>query len=332
MRSNRFGSLILALVGISFFFNPPRLAAAPDTKPIQIGTRLELMIDGYLSKNSRMPDWSLHQPYPAGIVMRFDSPWEGSFTGYHTILKDGERFRMYYRGLPADRADGSDAETTCYAESTDGITWFKPKLGLFEVYRTKDNNVVLAKSGAVLAQLLAVYRQPSGVPAAERFKALAGTVSTGLFVFVSADGLRWRKFFEKPSSKMVRSTRRTSASGPKTSNVTSSITATWSKGGFGGFRSVSRATSADLLSWGSGVEMQFGSTPREHLYTARRTPISARPIYTSPPHALLPGKKVLTDKEAAALGVKKGYAGDCADAVLMTSRGETNTRARSWKD
>jgi hypothetical protein len=35
----------------------------------------------------------------------------------------------------------------------------------------------------------------------------------------------------------------------------------------------------------------------------------------------VPGRKVLTDEQAAALGVSRGYASDCADAVLMSSRG-----------
>ena len=32
-----------------------------------------------------------------------------------------------------------------------------------------------------------------GVPAAERYKALAGTARTGLHAFASEDGLRWRR-------------------------------------------------------------------------------------------------------------------------------------------
>jgi len=37
----------------------------------------------------------------------------------------------------------------------------------------------------------------------------------------------------------------------------------------------------------------------------------------------LPGRKALTDEQATALGVGKGYASDCADAVFMSSRGGT---------
>ena len=144
MRLNPLGSLAPALLCVLTCFNPPAGVAAPDIKPVQIGTRLELLVDDFLVEKLTDARLKLHEPYPTGVALRFDAPWEGSFTGYHTIIKDGDRFRMYYRGLPVDRADGSAAEVTCYAESNDGITWSKPKLGLFEVRGTKDNNVVLA--------------------------------------------------------------------------------------------------------------------------------------------------------------------------------------------
>ena len=72
-------------------------------------------------------------------------PWEGIFSAYTTIIRDGETLRMYYRGGPQGiREDGTNAEVTCYAESVDGIHWTKPKLGLYEVAGSKENNVVLA--------------------------------------------------------------------------------------------------------------------------------------------------------------------------------------------
>src|SRR5215510_13972400 len=59
-------------------------------------------------------------------TLRFDKPWEGAFCGYATVIHDGPRYRLYYRGLPASGRDGSGAEVTCYAESRDGVTWTKP--------------------------------------------------------------------------------------------------------------------------------------------------------------------------------------------------------------
>jgi hypothetical protein len=45
----------------------------------------------------------LHPPQPREIVLQFDQPWEGLYSGYETVLKDGDVFRFYYRGMPAAR-------------------------------------------------------------------------------------------------------------------------------------------------------------------------------------------------------------------------------------
>ena len=87
----------------------------------------------------------LHPPQPREVVLRFDQPWEGLYSGYETILKDNDRFRFYYRGLAEAKHD-LDTEVTCVAESEDGIHWTRPKLGIYEIHETKENNVVLARN------------------------------------------------------------------------------------------------------------------------------------------------------------------------------------------
>jgi len=113
---------------------------------------------------------------------------------------------MYYAGKPSYRPSGADDETTCYAESSDGIRWRKPDLGLFEVNGTRKNNVILEKSTAPLSTAFSPFldRRP-GVPAAERYKALSGRFdgqvgadravrsSGGLLAMASSDGIHWRK-------------------------------------------------------------------------------------------------------------------------------------------
>ena len=70
-------------------------------------------------------DLVLHEPRDEGIVLKFDNPWEGPFCGYCTIIQDGETYKAYYRGLPKAGKDGSQDETTCYAESKDGYNMEK---------------------------------------------------------------------------------------------------------------------------------------------------------------------------------------------------------------
>jgi hypothetical protein len=68
--------------------------------------------------------------------------------------------------------------------------------------------------------------------------------------------------------------------------------------------------------------MTFGDTPPEHLYTNGTMPYFRAPhIYIATPMRFMPGRKVLTDEQSEALGVKKGYGSDCAEAALMSSRG-----------
>jgi hypothetical protein len=78
------------------------------------------------------------------------------------------------------------------------------------------------------------------------------------------------------------------------------------------------------VNWSEPIEMSFGGTPREHLYTSQTHPYFRAPhLYIALPMRFLPGRKVLTDSQAQALGVDPGYVSDCAEAVFMTSRGGT---------
>ena len=147
---------------------------------IQLGTRLELFVDDFLIERLDGTNLKLHEPTLAGVALRFDQPWEGAFSGYVTVIKDGNTFRMYYRGLPKAGRDGSDDEVTCYAESKDGITWAKPNLGFFEVLGRRDNNVILAGQAPFSHNFAPFLDTRPGVPAAERYKALAGTSEKGL--------------------------------------------------------------------------------------------------------------------------------------------------------
>jgi sialidase-1 len=119
-----------------FRIKPEGLEFLPlEAEPLQLGSRLELFVDDFLLDKLTGVSLRLHEPVPAGVALRFDQPWEGSFSGYVTVLRDGDLFRMYYRGLATVGADGSAAESTCYAESRDGVTWTKPDLGIIRGQR-----------------------------------------------------------------------------------------------------------------------------------------------------------------------------------------------------
>ncbi|MBN1394798.1 MAG: hypothetical protein JW959_07230, partial [Pirellulales bacterium] len=116
--------------------------------PIDIGSRLEPIVDDYLIERLDGAEMRLHHPVPREVVLTFDKPWEGPFSGYITVLKDKDRYRMYYRGLPIITKKPLGREVTCYAESADGVRWTKPELRLHEVDGTKNNNVILVNHTA----------------------------------------------------------------------------------------------------------------------------------------------------------------------------------------
>ncbi len=80
-------------------------------------------------------------------------------------LPNGEGFRAYYRGLPELSPAGVESEVTAYAESVDGIHWTKP-----------ENNIVLRDAAPVTHNFTIYYDQKSGIPVAEKWKGIGGTL------------------------------------------------------------------------------------------------------------------------------------------------------------
>ena len=64
-----------------------RVSAA---EPIQIGSRLELMVDDYLIDKMTGASLVLHQPLKREVAINHDAPWEGNNCGYHTVFRDGD--------------------------------------------------------------------------------------------------------------------------------------------------------------------------------------------------------------------------------------------------
>jgi hypothetical protein len=294
------------------------LAGDEQPKPIELGSRLELFVDHFLIGKSTGVNLALERPHDEGVALRFDKPWEGRFCGYATIIHDGPLYRFYYRGLPSGNADGSNAEVTCVAESKDGISWTKPELGLFEVQGTKANNVILAGMAPFSHNFCLMLDTSKGVPKGERYKALAGTGSSGLAAFVSEDGLRWKKLRDKA---VFTKGAFDSQNVPFWSEHEQSYLCyfrVFEKG----IRRIARTTSKDFITWTEPVMMGYGDRPIEHLYTNQTSPYFRAPhLYVGTAARFMPNRQVLTPEQAKAINVDPGYFRDCSDGVLLTSRG-----------
>lgn len=302
---------------------PSSRAGAPsrpgDEGTFDLGSRREPFVDRFLvdrvDGDARLV---LERPRDEGIVHRFDRPYEGPFCGYATVIHDGPLYRLYYRGLPRAGVDGSAAEVTCYAESTDGVRWDRPELGLFEHDGSRANNIILAGMPPFSHNFCPMLDPRPDVPADRRYKALAGTGRTGLHAFASDDGIRWRRLGDGP---VITQGAFDSQNVPLWSEREGRYLC-YFRVFADGYRRIARTTSVDFLRWTEPELMSYGDRPVEHLYTNQTSP------YFRAPHLLIgiaarfmPGRRVISAEQAEAIGVDPGYFGDCSDAVMITTRG-----------
>jgi len=150
-------TILLSLI-IWFFAQNVLLTGDKESIIIQLDSHRELFIDHYLIDTMIGTRLVLQKPRDEGPVLKFDKPWEGLLCGYITIINDGETYHAYYRGIPEVGKGYTSLETTCYAESKDGIHWKKPNLGFFEVNGTLENNLILADAAPVTHNFFSVSR------------------------------------------------------------------------------------------------------------------------------------------------------------------------------
>lgn len=276
-----------------------RDARADDTNsPRELASRRELFVDDWLIDSNDGVELELHPAVEREIALPLDQPWAGPTTGFTCILKDGETYRFYY----SNDSDGSAVDYTSYAESTDGIHWTLPSLGLVEFEGSKDNNIIWAETGI---HSFNVFRDERlGVPDEERYKCLCGGP---ISLFTSPDAIHWKKV----KSGVL-----------KDGQTDSQNLAFWDplRGEYvayarlfvNGVRHIRTAASDDFLNWSPSRSIVFPEgTPMEHLYTNAVTPYFRAPhIYVGLPMRFIESRKPVPGHQ---------YPG-VSDGVLITSR------------
>ena len=259
---------------------------------INIGDRRELFVDQHLTQELRGDATRrMHHPIPRDVAVRHDAPWEGAGSGYHTVIKDGDLYRMYHRGSALGVKDGKlriGKQVYCYAESRDGITWTKPSLGLHEYNGSKDNNIIL--TGLGVHNFAPFLDTNHDCKPEARFKALAGTAKEGgLFAFQSADGIHWKLMRKEPVVTEGAFDSQNLAFWDQTAGKYRAYFRTFTKGITtgkvwkpAGFRAIRTASSDDFLEWKDEHDLTYEDSPdNEHLYTNQIGP------YYRAPHILL---------------------------------------------
>ena len=267
--------------------------------PIRIDSRRELFVDDYLIQSLDGARRAMHHPMPQEVALTHDAPWEGTGSGYHSVFRDGDLYRMYYKAwhlnVSKNRLDTSAHPLyCCYAESDDGIRWRKPDLGLHEFRGSKANNIVMVSGkigGAdVDAGHPAVFKDDNpDCPPDARYKAiLRSRGPRGLLALKSPDGIHWSAMsdspvitagafdsqnlaFWDPVRREYRAYWRIFSAGVTTEKV-------WKPSGYRGIRT---ATSQDFFHWGPHADLTYADSPREHLYTNQIKP------YYRAPHLLI---------------------------------------------
>jgi len=294
---------------------------------LSLGNHRELFCDYYLIDQLKGARLMLHETVDEGPVLQFDQPWEGPFCAYCTVIADRSKFRVYYRGKREAKKDGI-GEVTCVAESSDGIHWTKPQLGIVEYDGSRKNNIVYAADYLSHNFSPFVDKNPAADPA-QKYKALGGTMGTGLVAFTSPDGLHWMKLRDAPvlTGKEI----------PFPSGFDSQNEAFWSpteqrylmffRANVGGIRRIARAESHDFVNWTNIVLMQYRGadgkpTVIDQLYINQTHPYFRAPqIYVGLAARFMAGRQAISEEAARAIHVHPKYFKDTSDAVLLTSRG-----------
>ncbi len=274
--------------------------AAQGDAAIDVGSRRELFVDDYLiDRLEGKASLMLHHPQPQEVSLVHDAPWEGSGSGYHSIFQDGDKYRMYYKAWHLDVAPGKVKTDThpllcCYAESSDGVRWVKPELGLHEFAGSKANNIVIA-SGTIGKTKVdaghpAVFKDENpSAPADARYKAIVrSSGAKGVLAMKSPDGIHFSLMSEEPiltdgafdsqnlafwdtASGQYRAYWRSFNAGAPAGDAAGAKT----------YRAIRTATSQDFLHWENQSDLTYVDSPIEQLYTNQIKP------YYRAPHLLI---------------------------------------------
>jgi hypothetical protein len=276
-------------------------------KVAEIGTQLQLFLDDWLIESMPGLALQLQEPVRKEMVLTADRPYETPTMYDPTVIKDGDRYRLWYRANLDERPF-----YTGYAESPDGIHWAKPSLGLIEFQGSKDNNLVWPTPGDG-AYVLSVFKD--GNPCCredERYKAMAIEVGCKAMVgLVSPDGLRWKRVQQMPIIPGPVEEPHFDSYNIMFWDEARGYYVAYLRGWRQPVRRIRRGVSTDFIHWSRLEHLDLGDTPDEHLYKNAGQPYYRRPdIYLMFPKRFMPDRQVNPEMKEPGL----------SDIVFMFSR------------
>ena len=258
----------------------------------EMGMRRELFLDDFIVDQTRGKiEFELHHPIAREQVIHHTQPWEGTSSGYHTVIQDGDTYKLYYCGFNFDLVNNqirpTNVQVACCALSSDGIRWEKPKLGLFAHGDSKETNIIWQGSGC--PNFSPFIDQRPGCPASERFKAFGGLKRNGgMLLFKSPDGIHWEKAHDKA---VITNGAFDSANIGFWDPTINKYRAYWRYFTEGvtevdnwkpaGIRAIRTAVSDDLINWDDEHNLAYVDSPPHQMYTNNIIP------YFRAPHILV---------------------------------------------
>ncbi len=249
------------------------MATALCADVVNLGSNRELFVDDKMIEKMDNAEIRLNRPDEKDIVFVLDREHEGNVSCYFTIMKDGDKYRMYYNGshynlwnlIGANRK--GHHEFTCLAESTDGINWTRPILNKVEFNGSKANNILDIPPH--LTHCFTPFKDTNpDCPPDELYKAAAGVQFNAakpgkLYGMVSPDGINWKLVQEKPildkgefdSQNLI-----------FYDNVRKCYVAYYRRW-VGRMRGIATATSKDFRNWTEGEMLSYDNNKDENFYT-----------------------------------------------------------------
>lgn len=188
--------------------SPFYLTSKPAVVKVDVGR--QLFVDNFLIATTNLAR-KFHYPeyHPSNPVLVPDRAWEkqGANGGFAAPFSDGvwydekdNKFKMWYMAGGGTYATNG-AGITCYAESTDGITWTKPSLSV-----VSGTNIVRRGS---IRDASSVWIDKQETNASARYKMFEVSGGAGKWAYhylTSSDGKAWRDNATPSGSVADRST------------------------------------------------------------------------------------------------------------------------------
>lgn len=243
-------------------------------RAVDIGSRLELMVDDYLiDRMDGDVTLRLHRPCPKEVSLVMARAWEGNMSGcYVTVFRDGDKYRMYYKASRWDLSTGQSigADSVAYVESKDGIHWVRPDLGLYDFEGSKKNNIVWEGRGA---HGFAPFKDPNpACPPEAQYKAV-GCANETLYAMISPDGIHWSPMRDEP---IITTGKFDSQNLAFWDSVREEYRA-YVRDFRNGRRDIRTAVSQDFVNWTDPVWLEYPGAPDEQLYTNQIIPYYRAP-------------------------------------------------------